>query len=85
MEFQYNDKTYYTTQQTPFFLNNGYHSWKGELILDDENPSAEDFLKWLQQAQEEAIAAMTHNQNNTARKHNIQENHEDTRLVIKYG
>ena len=45
IEFQYNDKMHYTTRQTPFFLNNGYHPWKGEIILDDENPSAEDFLK----------------------------------------
>ena len=32
-EFQYNDKKYATTGRTPFELNLGRHSWKGDLIV----------------------------------------------------
>ncbi|KAF7762598.1 hypothetical protein Agabi119p4_9191 [Agaricus bisporus var. burnettii] len=30
-EFHYNDKTHATTGQTPFFLNYGFHPWKGNI------------------------------------------------------
>ena len=33
VEFQYNNKKHAATGQTPFKLNFGYHSWKGDLTV----------------------------------------------------
>ena len=35
-EFQYNNKKYAATGKTPFELNFGRHSWKGDLIVQTE-------------------------------------------------
>jgi len=37
-EFQYNDKKYVATGKTPFKLNFGRHSWKGDLMVQKEIP-----------------------------------------------
>jgi len=37
-EFQYNDKKHTATGRTPFKLNFGRHSWKGDLVVQTEIP-----------------------------------------------
>ena len=37
-EFQYNDKKHAATRKTPFKLNFGRHSWKGDLMVQTEIP-----------------------------------------------
>ena len=54
-EFQYNDKKYMATERTPFELNFGRYSWKGNLTMQTEFPKLEEFLIGLQQSQKEAI------------------------------
>ena len=54
-EFQYNDKKYMATERTPFELNFGRYSWKGNLTMQTEFPKLEEFLIGLQKSQKEAI------------------------------
>jgi len=37
-EFQYNDKKYAAMGKTPFKLNFGRHSWKGDLMVKTDIP-----------------------------------------------
>jgi len=46
-EFQYNDKKHVVTERTPFELNFGRHSWKGDLMMQMEIPQVEEFVKEL--------------------------------------
>jgi len=43
-EFQYNDKKHAATDRTPFELNFGRYSWKGDLMVQIGIPRVEDFL-----------------------------------------
>ena len=42
-EFAYNDKKHATTKKTPFKLNFGRHSWKGDLMVQTELLRVEEF------------------------------------------
>jgi len=44
VEFQYNDKKHVAIGRTPFELNFGRHSWKGDLMIQTGIPRIEDFL-----------------------------------------
>ena len=50
MEFQYNDKKHVATEHTPFKLNFGRYSWKGNLTVKIELSKLEDFLEELQRS-----------------------------------
>ena len=58
MEFQYNDKRYMAIGRTPFELNFGRHSWKGDLVVQSEIPRVEEFLAGLQKSWEQATKVM---------------------------
>jgi len=51
-EFQYNDKKHAATGKTPFELNFGRHSWKGDLVVQTRIPRVEEFVKGLQNVME---------------------------------
>jgi len=57
-EFQYNDKKHAVTGRTPFKLNFGRHSWKGDLMVQIEIPRVEEFLIRLQKSWKQATKAM---------------------------
>ena len=58
-EFQYNDKRHSATDSTPFFLNYGFHPWKGEMNIDKgNNESSGRFIEQMVTARKEATAAM---------------------------
>ena len=50
IEFQYNDKRYTATGQTPFELNFERHLWKDNLVAQIEFPKLEEFLMKLQKS-----------------------------------
>ncbi len=58
VEFQYNDKEHSRTGATPFFLNYGRHSWKGDITADRATLATSEFLSQLQQTREEAGAVL---------------------------
>ena len=49
-EFSYNDKKHAATGKTPFELNFGRHSWKGDLMVQMGLPQVEEFTKHLQKS-----------------------------------
>ena len=57
-EFQYNNKKHAVTGKTPFELNFGKHSWKGDLMVQTEIPWVKEFLIGLQKSWEQATKAM---------------------------
>ena len=57
-EFQYNNKRYVAIGRTPFKLNFGRHSWKGNLMVQLEFPKLEEFLIGLQKSWEQATKLM---------------------------
>jgi len=57
-KFQYNDKKHTATRHSPFYVNYGRHSWKGNLTVKTEIPSLEDLLKKMETMREEAKTAM---------------------------
>ena len=64
VEFQYNDKKHTVTGRTPFKLNFGKHSWKGDLMVQTEIPQVEEFIKELQKSQEQATKVIEEAQKN---------------------
>ena len=44
--------------RTPFELNFGRHSWKGDLVVQSEIPRVEEFLAGLQKSWEQATKVM---------------------------
>ena len=47
-EYAYNDKEHSAMKQTPFYLNYGFHPWKGELqISTGNNQALENFVECL--------------------------------------
>jgi len=57
-KFQYNNKKHVTIDQTPFELNFGRHTWKGNLVAQMEFLKLEEFLIGLQRSWEEAMKSM---------------------------
>ena len=58
-EFAYNDKAHSSTKVSPFFLDHGYHPWKGvEGLYESYVASAEEFAKKMQQVREDATSAI---------------------------
>jgi len=55
-------------EKTPFELNFGRHSWKGDLIVKTNIPRVEDFLSGLQRSWEQATKAMEEVQKNMKRQ-----------------
>ena len=58
VEFQYNSKKHAATERTPFELNFGRHSWKGNLMVQTRIPRVEEFLMGLQKSWEQVTKAM---------------------------
>jgi len=52
------------TGKTPFELNFGRHSWKGDLIVQTKIPQVEEFMKELQKSWKQATNAMEKVQKN---------------------
>ena len=50
VEFLYNDKMHIVMDRTPFELNFGRHSWKGDLMVQMEILRVEEFMKNLQKS-----------------------------------
>ena len=69
-EFQYNDKKHAATGQTPFELNFGRHSWKGDLVVQMDIPKVKDFLIGLQKSWEQVTKAMEEAQKNMKKQFN---------------
>jgi len=46
------------TGKSPFKLNFGRHSWKGDLMVQMEIPQVEEFMKKLQKSWEQATNTM---------------------------
>jgi len=63
-EFQYNNKKHVATRQTPFKLNFGRHTWKGNLMIQMDIPRVEEFLIELQKSWEQVNKAMEEVQKN---------------------
>ena len=58
VEFQYNSKKHAAMKRTPFKLNFGRHSWKGNLMVQTRIPWVEEFLMGLQKSWEQVTKAM---------------------------
>jgi len=67
-EFQYNDKKHAATGRTPFELNFGRHSWKGDLMVKTDIPQVEKFLIRLQESWKQVTKAMEKVQKNMKRQ-----------------
>jgi len=52
------------TGKTPFKLNFGRHSWKGDLMVQMEIPRVEEFVKELQKTWKQATNTMEEAQKN---------------------
>ena len=52
------------TGKSPFKLNFGRHSWKGDLMVQMEIPQVEEFMKKLQKSWEQATDAIEEAQKN---------------------
>ena len=61
-------KKYAATKRTPFELNFGRHSWKGDLIVQTEIPQVKEFLIRLQKSWEQVIKVMEKAQKNIKRQ-----------------
>ena len=46
------------TGRTPFKLNFGRHSWKGNLVVQTEIPRVEEFIMGMQKSWEQATKAI---------------------------
>jgi len=63
-EFSYNDKKHAATGKTPFELNFGRHSWKGDLMVQTGLPQVEELMKHLQKSWEHTTHAIEESQRN---------------------
>ena len=69
-EFAYNDKVNASTKASPFFLDHGYHPWKGvEGQYQSNNPTAEEFAEAMKRVREEAGVAIKKAQERMKRYH----------------
>jgi uncharacterized protein YukE len=58
-EFTHNDKASSLTSMSPFFVNTGYHPWKGiENEVASHNEAANDFAEKMKKIHDEAAAAL---------------------------
>jgi hypothetical protein len=58
-EFTHNDKASSSTSMSPFFVNTGYHPWKGiENAVESRNEAANDFAEKMKKIRNEAAAAL---------------------------
>jgi len=63
-EFSYNDKKHVVTGKTPFELNFGRHSWKGDLMVQTGIPWVEEFIRHLQKSWEHTVHTIEESQKN---------------------
>ena len=70
IEFQYNNKKYIATGQTPFELNFGRHPWKGDLMVQTNIPQVEEFLMELQKSWEQTTKSIEDVQKNMKKQFN---------------
>jgi hypothetical protein len=71
-EFQYNDKRHSATNSTAFFLNYGYHPWKGEInAAQGNNEAAGTFATQIDNARKEASASMARAQEAAIHHYNL--------------
>ncbi|THH12589.1 hypothetical protein EUX98_g9798, partial [Antrodiella citrinella] len=67
-EFCYNDRVNKSTGHSPFFLNNGYHPWKGTTPRREvRNETAQEFVDRLTKVRDEADTALRLAQEQMAR------------------
>jgi hypothetical protein len=58
-EFAHNDNVSSSTSMSPFFLNTGYHPWKGiENAVESRNEAANNFFEKMKKVRDEATAAL---------------------------
>jgi hypothetical protein len=82
-EFCYNDEASVSTKASPFYLNTGYHLWKGiENAVETRNEAAEEFTVKMKKICDEATAALEKVQKNMKTYYDTK--HKET-LVFKVG
>jgi hypothetical protein len=64
-EFAHNGKTSSSTSMSPFFVNTGYHPWKGiENQVVSRNEATNDFAEKMKKIRDEVAAALEKTQKN---------------------
>jgi hypothetical protein len=82
-EFCHNDKASASTKASPFYLNTGYHPWKGiENSVELRNEEAEEFASKMKKIRDEATAALEKAQKNMKKYYDAK--HKDA-PVFKVG
>src|SRR4051812_45008191 len=82
-EFCHNDKASASTKASPFYLNTGYHPWKGiENSVESQNEEAEEFTAKMKKIRNEATAALEKAQKNMKKYYDAK--HKDA-SIFKVG